>query len=620
MRGRMFSWSRLAVCFVAGLCAVSMAQDASPVPARPPEAAAQADADQASAPTMTIRETVRRVIVDVMVRDSNGKPVHGLKADDFSIVEDKQPQRVLSFDVYDFDKQSISRGPNAPPLPPNVFVNLPAAPERGPLYVMLYDLVNTEKEDQMTARGQILKFIASKPAGTRFAIFVTTDKLYLVQGFTDDKDLLYAALDPKHPKHHVPRLFLMGRNSGYGDPYTAMDMLTHIGQYLDGFPGRKNLIWVAGRFDVALFPEEGNPVDLTSDIKAEINALAQAQVAVFPVDLRGVVVNPEGALTGARPNGGANNLSAPTQGAAQSSTSPVAQGMQTAGSGSSLNTQYATEESVAQATGGRAFYSSNDVTDALEQATEEGANYYTLTYSPPSHDDNGKCHNIGVKLAGLDTAGEKLAKAGYQLSYRRSYCRVPLVSSATEESGDAGAGTLAIPTQAGDLLQANIRPGAPMVHDLIFSAHLRTEGGVTVATPVQMEQLQEQAAFFRTQHRNRPLRPLAPVRIQTYGVDYRVLDPQLAALAARNGKAPTLEFAVAAFDDDGKVMNGIVNDAMPETAANASGNKTGLYRVHQSLVVPVGAKSIRVGVRDRSSDRLGTLEVQLPLAAEAGVR
>src|SRR5271168_2794245 len=145
MRVRLFSRSRLAVCFAACFCAVSIAQDASPAPAKP-ETALQGDSDQASAPTMTIRETVRRVIVDVMVRDSSGKPVHGLTADDFSIVEDNQPQRVLSFDVYDFDKQSISRGPDAPPLPPNVFVNIPAAPERGPLYVMLYDLVNTERE------------------------------------------------------------------------------------------------------------------------------------------------------------------------------------------------------------------------------------------------------------------------------------------------------------------------------------------------------------------------------------------------------------------------------------------------------------------------------------------
>ena len=80
---------------------------------------------------MTIHQTVRRVIVDVMVRDADGKPVHGLTASDFSITEDKEPQRALSFDVFDFDKASISRGPNAPPLPPNVFENIPKALERG---------------------------------------------------------------------------------------------------------------------------------------------------------------------------------------------------------------------------------------------------------------------------------------------------------------------------------------------------------------------------------------------------------------------------------------------------------------------------------------------------------
>jgi len=45
-------------------------------------------------------------------------------------------------------------------------------------------------------------------------------------------------------------------------------------------------------------------------------------------------------------------------------------------------------------------------------------------------------------------------------------------------------------------------------------------------------------------------------------------------------------------------------------------NKAGLYRVHQSLLVPVNAKSLRVGVRDRLNDRMGTLEVDLPLPPE----
>ena len=591
----------------------SSIQDASPAQSKPAEQAQTPANAETQAPGMTIRETVRRVIVDVMVRDSHGKPVHGLTSGDFSITEDKQPQRVLSFDVYDFDKPSISRAANAPALPPNVFVNVPSVPERGPLYVMLCDLVNTEVEDQMTARQQILKFISSKPAGTRFAIFVTSDKLYLVQGFTEDKDLLYAALDPKSPKPHVPKFFLMGRNYGRGDPFTALDMLTHIGQYLDGIPGRKNLIWVAGSFDVNIFPRDGDPVDMQADIKGEINALAQAQVAVFPVDVRGVIVNPAGALTGATPNGGAANLSASTGGPASSNAlnSPtdnmVLQAMRFEGQGGSLNADYATEEAIASMTGGRAFFSTNDLTDALNAATEDGGNYYTLTYSPSAPMDDGKCHNISVKL---DTGN-------YQLSYRRNYCRVPLVSTAAAESAEnSGLSALAVPMQAGDVLQDNMRQGAPMVHDLVFSAYLRTEGGAVLATPAQMEQLQAQAAFFRTHRRNRPVKPLPAVKIQSYTIDYRVLDPQFKAQVGHSGKQPTLEFAMAAFDDDGKVLNGTVNDGVPEPSSQPSDNKAGLFRLHQALIVPLNARSIRVGVRDRLTDRIGTLEVPLPLARE----
>ncbi len=517
---------------------------------------------QAQSPEVTIRETVRRVVVDVMVRDANGKPVHGLTAADFSITEDKQPQRVLSFDVYDFDKASIARAPNAPPLPPNVFENVPARPERGPLYVILLDLVNTDPDDQMTSRSQVLKFIRSKPAGTRFAIFVTSDKLYLAQGFTDDKDLLYAAVNSKKPKAHVPRIFLLARNYGHGDPYTATDMLTHIGEYLDGIPGRKNLIWVAGTFPLAISPEEGNS-ELSDMIKAEMDALAEADVAVFPVEVTGVDPNPAVSV---------------------------------------VNASRGSQEVVASTTGGEAFYSTNDVVEALTTATEDGGNYYTLTYSPPSQEDE-KCHKITVQLD----------KKHDQLFYRRRYCQGIEISAAGADADHPAAGTLAVPKQAADVLQGNIKPGAPMLHDLVFSAHLQPSA-VALASPAQMEHLEEQAAFFREERRNRPLKPLAPVKVQTFTIDYRVLDPLFKAQASGGGKEPTLEFAVAAFDEDGKVLNGVVNDAVPEASKQPAENKAGLYRARQALVVPLNATSIRVGVRDRANDRMGTLEVDLPLA------
>ncbi len=534
-------------------------------------------------PALTIRQTVRRVIVDVTVRDAGGKPVHGLTASDFAITEDKHPQRVQSFDVYDFDKASISRGPNAPALPTNVFENIPIAPERGPLYVMLFDMVNMAPEDEMTGRQQVLKFIASKPAGTRFAIFVTSDKLRLIQGFTDDKDLLAAALDGKHPHPHIPRVFLYAGNYGKGNVHATIDMLTHIGEYLDGIPGRKNLLWVGGPFPVELFAGDGEPSDIQDAVIAETNALAQAQVAVYPVDVRGVQLD----------------ISTP------------------------FTSGFAEEDTIAARTGGRAFYSANDVSGTLAQATEDGGNYYTLTYSPSGEEDDGKCHKISVRLDRQQLDPQQLDRQKYALSYRQEYCRAPMVSTdqyapnANPKGNVGGPPTLAVPVQAGDLLQGNIRPGAPMLHDLVFSAHMRADRPA-LATTTQMQLLEAQSAVYRTQPRpNRPVKPLPPLKIQTITVDYRVLDPQ--RLSAADGKPRTLEFAVAAFDDDGHVLNGIVNDGVQDISVQAD-TKSGLFRMRQTLVVPVNAKSIRVGVRDRMSDRMGTLETPLPLAPETLAR
>lgn len=600
--------------------ATSSSQSSDPTPATTQSTPPASNGQQASPPLLTLHSQVRRVIVDVMVRDAYGKPVTDLTAGDFTVMEDKQPQKILSFDVYDFNKPSISRKPDAAPLPPNVFLNVPVAPEHGPLYVMLYDLVNTEVEDQMTARGQILKFIRSMPDGTRFAIFVNSDGLHLVQGFTSDKNALYAALDPKHSRQHVPRIFLMGQNYGRRDPYLALAELTFIGQYLDGIPGRKNLMWVAGTFPTAVYPRESDAVQATGQIRDEMNAMAQAEIAVFPINVRGVVVYAEGSTVGAVPNVGGAAPSSPP-GAPAASTSPMAGGGLGSGSpvastilassaavnagADSLSTDYTTQDALADATGGKAFYSDNNLTDILEAATEQGGNYYTLMYSPP-RDDDGKCHGIKVVLD----------KKEYKLSYRQGYCSVPTVSAAVEPGVAASdASTVVIPLHAGDVLQANMRLGAPMVHDLIFSAHVHTEGSAAMATPAEMVQLQTEAEYFMTHRRNRPPKQLPPERVQKYVVDYRVFDPQLKA-EANHGANATLEFAMAAFDADGHTLNGIVNDGLPQPSTDPAENKAGFYRIRQSLIVPVGAVSIRIGVRDRASDHLGTVEVPLPLAPE----
>ena len=81
-------------------------QSDSPAPS--PQSAPVHTKTDAAPDIPTFRTTVRRVIVDVVVRDSNNKPVHGLKASDFIVAEDGHPQNVLSFDAYDLDSPSIA--------------------------------------------------------------------------------------------------------------------------------------------------------------------------------------------------------------------------------------------------------------------------------------------------------------------------------------------------------------------------------------------------------------------------------------------------------------------------------------------------------------------------------
>ena len=79
----------------------------------------------------TFNTTVHRVIVNVVVTDANGNPASGFTKNDFTLQEDGNPQKLSSLNPNGFRQAR-----NYPPV-------------RGPLYVLLYDLVNMDKPDQM---------------------------------------------------------------------------------------------------------------------------------------------------------------------------------------------------------------------------------------------------------------------------------------------------------------------------------------------------------------------------------------------------------------------------------------------------------------------------------------
>jgi VWFA-related protein len=565
-----------------------------------PPIEAPAGVDVVSQP-FVIHSTVNRVLVDVTVVDKQGNPVTNLNQDDFKVEEDNKTQRILSFDTHSFEGPMDYVPPPLPPRPANTFIDLPSAPERGPLNVIFYDVANIPPADQMFARQQMTKFIKDKPEGARFAIFVGSGGPHLIQGFSSDKQELLAAIDPKEPHPRLKNLELMGRNLGGNDKLGEVSNLNVLARYLEQFPGRKNLFWLASQFPLSTVATDQDPALYEVEIKRAIDLLATNRIAVFPVDTRGVVISEE------------------HDQAEFASGAPSSAGA--AGTGSSLvMASYDTQDQIALMTGGRAFHSNNDMKGSLETATRLGGSYYTLSYNPSNKNYDGKMREIRVTMA----------RPGYFLIYRHGYygtdTNTPIPGDRPAQSvaqkplqqrpGGDGVQKPAGPQEPGPAdvsLSASMAHGAPALHQLIFGAKVSMPGPPAMGTPDQMARLVTEDAFRKTSRHSNAAKPaIHPVKLQPYLVDYTITEHQFQV----DGPKPEIQIAVAAYDLDGNLLNARASIETPSDQPTSQGSPKISYKMQQRIEVPLAARFLRIAVRDPKTDRTGAMEIPLPLAPE----
>ncbi len=281
----------------------------------------------------TLHTGTKLVVVDVVVRDKSGHPIHGLTRDDFLLAEAGKPQTLASFEEY-AAPATPPTPPQMPALPPGLFTNFTPVPAKGPLNVLLIDGINTPLADQSYLRQQLSDYVKHVPPGTRIAIFGLADHLYMLQGFTSDPRQLEAMLGAvKSGRTSVlqgnsatntraladavedPSAGTAASSSGsalmndnvetfleqIGVSQTSMriqetiEAFDLLGHWLVNFPGRKNLIWFSGAFPLGVDPTVSiqNNNDITGEdsdeFRAMTNLLTRAQVSVYPVDPRGSV-------------------------------------------------------------------------------------------------------------------------------------------------------------------------------------------------------------------------------------------------------------------------------------------------------------------------------------------
>ncbi len=427
-------------------------------------------------------------------------------------------------------------------------------------------------------------------------LYVNAFGLHMVQGFTTDHQLIKDAILRKGSgaDPHVPKVFIYGDVYPKDDAGGAVSNLNFIAEYMSGIPGRKNLLWLSSDFPIPTGPTVnynggnatasaapasfstgfgGGPyaLDLSELMKEMIkhaySAMMKSQIALYPISVRGL-------------------------GNAEDSTS-----------GDSLADKDRMDM-IAESTGGKAFAGDNSISMLMDQAVTHGETYYSLYYAPTNTDFDGKQRNIHVELA--------KPRKDFTLTFRHLYYAVN-DNDVDKQHKKEPVQERFLKAKAEDTLYANIEHGAPMLHDLLFSSHLAAVGGPRMASEKEMAALQDSPAFFKTRKANKPVKLPPPVKLQTYRIDYGVLDAQLRR-AVNAGATPTLEFAAAAYNKDGTLLNSVLNQGAP------SGNgatKTGvLFRAEQELQAPEGAAYIRLAVRDMMSNRTGTVEIALPLKAE----
>jgi len=112
-------------------------------------------------------------------------------------------------------------------------------------------------------------------------------------------------------------------------------------------------------------------------------------------------------------------------------------------------------------------------------------------------------------------------------------------------------------------------------------------------------------------------RPLLPpvVEVQHLSIDYTLQGSQLQFLPQPNAAyRNVLILMVASFNREGAMLTGTsylgVSNLEPSVYKNVIG---GDFELHQEADVPVEATSLRLGIQDQMSGRIGTVEIALPV-------
>lgn len=362
---------------------------------------AQQPADTPTTPTFTARSNL--VIVDVTVRDKAGKPIDDLKQSDFAVLEDGKPQKVSVFEY-----QKLANDPEPPaalslsdqlvlPETPRTTITTHTPGEvqyHGKrLLVLYFDFSSMGIPEQLRAQDAGLDYLNKQiTKDDLVAIMLYTSEVQILSDFTSDREVLGNIIRqlPIGEMSELAGLADTGdaNNEDTGAAFVAdetefnifntdqkLAALEQASRMLAALPEKKALIYFSSGVSKT-------GIDNQAQLEASINAAMKANVAIYPIDARGLMADP--------PGGGASK--------AASRGTGIFNGSVYNSQRAQINDSQETLVTLAEDTGGKAFLDSNDIAAGVKNAQQDLRSYYILGYYSTNSAEDGKYRRITVKL------------------------------------------------------------------------------------------------------------------------------------------------------------------------------------------------------------------------------
>jgi VWFA-related protein len=396
---------KLCAAFAAALLMLSAA----------PAAFAQDAALQTKPPQYRLHVTSELVLVNVIARDKKGNLIRGLKKEDFTVTEDGKRQEISTFDFENVD-QLPTAGPEettvtgaAASTPAGLLHSSNAIPldaRDRRLMLLFFDFSGMDPEQIERAVDSAKKFVKEKmmPADMIALVSLSTN-MRVDLDFTADKSKVLSILSA-YTSSQGQGFDAGAEGSAEGTAETGGSFTPDDTDYNTFTADRKLLALQAimqalGRINQKksiIYFSNGitqSGVDNQSALRATTASAVKANVSIYPLDVRGLQAFP--------PGGEAQNASLHGQSAYNGNA--IFNDLN-----SNANSQE-TLATLAEDTGGKAFFDSNDFSGVFSQVQKDTSAYYVLGFTSSNPLKDGHFRRLKVQLNRQDV----------KLEYRSGY-------------------------------------------------------------------------------------------------------------------------------------------------------------------------------------------------------